>query len=341
MTDKKAQLSDWLQTALELELATIPPYLVALLSIRPPANRAAAEIIRSVAIEEMLHLALVANVMNAVGAVPRIDKSSVPSFPVHLHFQGAPFADRRFPIDLAPFSKSSIETFLKIEMPHRAAADANLLAEKIDVPALTIGDFYRGIVDRLTELDRAGGLFVGRADLQIGEDFYWSSGGRIVRVVDLASAKEALSIVITQGEGAWPTTFEAFTAAATKPFATSHYHRFSEIYHGCYYRPGDYPDGKPTGDPIALDYGVVLPIRVNAKASDYPAGSLAAELNDAFNREYTLMLRQIADGFHGDPNSLYTATMNGMHEVSSIGRHLMSLQLPGSTEHACPTFEWV
>ena len=131
------------------------------------------------------------------------------------------------------------------------------------------------------------------------------------------------------------------TAAATKPFATSHYHRFSEIYHGCYYRPGDYPDGKPTGDPIALDYGVVLPIRVNAKASDYPAGSLAAELNDAFNREYTLMLRQIADGFHGDPNSLYTATMNGMHEVSSIGRHLMSLQLPGSTEHACPTFEWV
>ena len=65
--DKQTLLA-WLQTALELELATIPPYLVALLSIQLPGNRASAEIIRSVMMEEMLHLVLVANVLNAVGA---------------------------------------------------------------------------------------------------------------------------------------------------------------------------------------------------------------------------------------------------------------------------------
>ena len=341
MTDKKAELFDWLQTALELELATIPPYLVALLSIKPPSNRAAAELIRSVAMEEMLHLALMANVMNAVGAVPRIGKDNVPSFPLQMHFKGTPFADRQFPINLAPFSEDSIKTFMKIEMPHQVAAGANLLAERIDVPALTIGDFYHGIVDRLTELDAAGDLFVKDHSLQLGEDFYWSSGGRIVRVVDLQSAKDALTIVITQGEGAWPITTEALAAAAAEPFSIGHYYRFSEIYHGHYYLPGDDPDGEPTGEAIAVDYAQVQPIKTNAKASDYAVGSPAATLNNAFNREYTLMLRQIDDAFKGRSNSLYTATMNGMHQLSSIARQLMALQLSGTAEHACPTFEWV
>jgi hypothetical protein len=30
-----------------------------------------------------------------------------------------------------------------------------------------------------------------------------------------------------------------------------------------------------------------------------------------------------------------------MHELSSLARQLMALQLPGSAENACPTFEWL
>ena len=51
----RATLLQWLQMALEIELATIPPYLVALLSIKLPKNREPAELIRGVMVEEMLH----------------------------------------------------------------------------------------------------------------------------------------------------------------------------------------------------------------------------------------------------------------------------------------------
>lgn len=317
MSDKKPKLLEWLQIALELELATIPPYLLALLSIRPPFNRAAAELIRSVVVEEMLHLALLANIINAVGGKPRIDKDAVPQFPVELKFEGKPFSDRRFPVDLARFSKSAVETFMKIEMPHQVAADMEWIEARIDVPALTIGDFYQKVGDLLTELQGEGGLFVGRPELQLGADFYWSGGGRIVHVKDLASAKEALSIIITQGEGTWPISAAAFAAAVDEPFALGHYYRFSEIHHGRFYKKSDDPSGVPTGNAIQVDYNQVYPIRTNAKSTDYPDRSVAAELNTSFNREYTFMLRQLGEAFNGEPNSLYTAIMNGMHRLAS------------------------
>ena len=55
-----------LHAAMQLEHATIPPYLTALYSIHPGTNAAATQIVRAVAVEEMLHLTLAANVLNAV-----------------------------------------------------------------------------------------------------------------------------------------------------------------------------------------------------------------------------------------------------------------------------------
>ncbi len=56
--------------AIKLEHATIPPYLTALYSIKPDprkSNHDSYNIIRAVAVEEMLHLTLAANLLNAVG----------------------------------------------------------------------------------------------------------------------------------------------------------------------------------------------------------------------------------------------------------------------------------
>lgn len=63
-------LRDALQAAIELEHAVIPPYLYALYSLMPGGNEAAAGIIGSVVIEEMLHLTLAANILNGVGEQP-------------------------------------------------------------------------------------------------------------------------------------------------------------------------------------------------------------------------------------------------------------------------------
>jgi hypothetical protein len=63
-------LREHLQWAIELEHATLPPYLCALYSLDPERNPAAVEVVASVFAEEMFHLALAANLLNAVGGPP-------------------------------------------------------------------------------------------------------------------------------------------------------------------------------------------------------------------------------------------------------------------------------
>src|SRR4051812_1167970 len=71
-----------LQWAIELEHATIPPYLCALYSLDPARNPEAAQVVGTVLAEEMIHLALAANLLNAVGGAPRLDTPDLlPPYP--------------------------------------------------------------------------------------------------------------------------------------------------------------------------------------------------------------------------------------------------------------------
>src|SRR5215471_9110418 len=98
--DTPESLREHLQWAIALEHATIPPYLCALYSIRDGHNEEAAEVIRSVFMEEMLHLTLAANILNAVGGEPRIDTPAMlPSYPMYL-----PHSNRAFLVSLQKFS---------------------------------------------------------------------------------------------------------------------------------------------------------------------------------------------------------------------------------------------
>lgn len=57
-----------LQSAMTLELSTIPPYLTAWLSLKTEygRNKEIAAILKSVFVEEMLHMSLAGNILNAV-----------------------------------------------------------------------------------------------------------------------------------------------------------------------------------------------------------------------------------------------------------------------------------
>lgn len=345
LDQKRKQLLNSLQTALELELATIPPYLVALLSIRLPGNRAAAERIRSVAMEEMLHVALVGNVINAVGGRVRIDRDACPVFPLTLTFEGKSFADRRFLVPLAPFAETTVKVFMEIEKPSALAIPSLALGNGIDVPAPTIGNFYQQIITLMDEIETAapGELFVGDPSWQLDSDFYWGSAGAILKVSDLASATAAIELVVAQGEAAWPPAADAFARAVSQPYGIGHYYRFAEIFHGRCYSIGDDPGGPPSGEALAVDYTQVEPILPNAKQADYLAGSEAADLNQLFNQRYTLMLRQLEEAMLGSPKTLYTAVMNGMHGMTSVARKLMQTPIASDAEGrtGCPTFEWI
>ena len=342
----RSTLLSWLQTALEIELATIPPYLVALLSIKLPANREPAELIRSVMVEEMLHLTLVANVINAVDGRPRLDKSAIPTYPLQMNFQGQAFCDRRFPIDLAPFGSDSIGTFLKIEEPQRLEPRIGaMLVEEMNVPGLTIGEFYSNIVALLDDLEKKapGQLFVGDPKRQVSQDYYWSGGGQIVAVRDLASAKVALDLVISQGEGAWPKPDDSASTGFGKPLEMGHFFRFNEIACARRYKRSDDPTGPPSGEPIEVDYSAVYPIKVNPKRDDYAPGTKLFELNELFNRKYTTMLSQLQEALSGAPKTLYTAIMDSMHGLTPIAHEIMKIPVDGTvgSPTGCPTFDWV
>src|SRR6201989_2329902 len=128
------------------------------------------ETLTGIAIEEMLHLALVMNVMTAIGAAPSLAR---PNFPRHSEFlpAGAEFA-------LLPFGADSLMHFLYLERPEgmeRVDAaefvpaapppDPVVRAEVMPRPQgfLTVGHLYRGIeqgLDALTSQLGESVLFV-------------------------------------------------------------------------------------------------------------------------------------------------------------------------------------
>jgi hypothetical protein len=82
-----ADLRAALQNAVRLEHSTIPPYLTALatLSGKSPSVAYARQVIRDIVVEEMLHMTLACNLLNAVGGHPQISGADfVPSYPHEL-----------------------------------------------------------------------------------------------------------------------------------------------------------------------------------------------------------------------------------------------------------------
>jgi len=195
--DSVESLREHLQTAVEIEHATLPPYLCALYSIEDGSNSEAAEVIQSVVLEEMLHLTLAANMLNAVGGSPVLDAPNL--LPAHPTF--LPHSDRSVELSLRPFSPETLEAFIAVEKP----GPYDGLPE--DDAFETIGQFYRAIEDALNRLTVELGeaaVFSGDPVRQVTDAAYYGGAGRIVGVTDLESAKRALAEIIEQGEGATP-----------------------------------------------------------------------------------------------------------------------------------------
>ena len=160
----------------------------------------------------MLHLALVQNLLTAVGAAPRLAR---PNFPMPAYSYPAGVR-----IELLPFGEAALRHFAFLERPEgmdvedaegfEAIAQAVALPhDEHDeiVPHLqefdTIGQLYRSIQAGLEHLaDRLGPerLFIGPPNAQATEEhFRWPE---LVAVTDLASARRAIDTIVEQGEGA-------------------------------------------------------------------------------------------------------------------------------------------
>ena len=313
-------LREHLQWALEIEHATLPPYLYALYSIKDGTNIESHEIIESVFMEEMLHMTLVANVLNAIGGKPVLDKPDfIPQYPAYL-----PHSNRAFQVPLTKFSKEAVEVFLKIEQPETENAIPQ------DDKYATIGQFYNAIELGLKYLcDTLGEeyVFTGKPSRQIRPDStYYGGSGIIIAVEDLASALDALEEVIEQGEGmehqhVWDGDRNMFHPERPE---VAHYFRFQEIIYGHNFRKGDTPQSGPTGDPFEVDWDAVHNCRPNTRLSDYEEGTEIYEKLTEFNQTYSSMLRLLEHAFNGQPAFIAMAT-GTMYDLKEKAKELMAM----------------
>lgn len=325
-----ASLKRHLQTAIELEHSTIPPYLCALYSIKDGDNLPSSQIVRSVAVEEMLHMILAANVLNAIGGEPSINHPRfIPEYPTYL-----PHSDRSFKVGLEKFSKATVNTFLKIEMP----------AEPKSPPEPnryhTIGQFYEAIEDALKRLSRDKDIFTGERDRQITPESYYGGGGGVLAVHDLDSALQALGEIVGQGEGVSRTIFDGDHRIFGEKVEYAHYFRYNEIHEGRYYTKRDTPKGGPTGKPLPVAWDNVYNMRPNPKMKDYPRGSERWEKSYEFNRTYMALLNDLHRAFNGQPKRLLTSVVT-MYEVKYQAVELMRIPVNEEGMTAGPSFEYV
>lgn len=318
-----------LQQAVELEHATIPLYLYALYSLDAQRNRSVASIIESVVIEEMLHMTLACNVLNAIGVRPVIDKPEfIPTYPGPL--PGGVESD--LTVNLAPFSLDQLKTFLQIEQPEdplsiRSAAEIGATVEG----DITIGEFYTAISDAIGVLGED--IFVRPPRNQVGPELM----DQAVIVHDVASAQRALRTIIVQGEG---TKVSPEDGDGTE---VAHYYRFMQIQRGHLLvpAPGQSPPWAYSGAPVVFDSSGVYPLPINPGIDGYPQGTVSAFANDNFNYTYTSLLRALHGLFGGENNADQMNRAIGLMMSLKGQAKAMCCGIPDPTVVTGPSFQYL
>jgi Ferritin-like len=223
--ESREELLYLLGEAAELEHAACCIYLYAAFTLpaEPGDGLTAAQLpavagwkrtINQIALQEMIHLALVNNLLAALGGAPRLGRHNLP--------QRSPYAPE-IRLTLAPFSEQTLRRFLQIERPE--GMDISTMAGQLEEPwppppALTgplvlpapqafssIGQLYRGVERGLRGLVGRygeGQVFVGSPNAQASTRYFRvpERMPELIPVTGLASAVQAIQTIVEEGEGA-------------------------------------------------------------------------------------------------------------------------------------------
>jgi hypothetical protein len=342
-------LQECLRTALKLELSTIPPYLCGLYTIKEGSNVEAGALIRSVVVEEMLHMVLVSNILNAVTDPKTIKKGDklfnvkeiIPSYPTPLPggiVPEVPKGSPPFEVQLLKFSREALDEFSTIERPSDPKAP---ITGHFD----SIGQFYEAIRYGLLRLNEntPGGIFNGDPKRQIGPEHYYGSGGKINKVFNYEDAEIAIGEIVGQGEGI-DGTIATDQVMFGEDIEYAHYFKFQEICYGRMYSANDTnfqmpARSVPTGRPFAVSWSSVYNMKANPKMKDYEHNPELLQKAIEFNKVYVALLSGINDAVSGEPDLLIKG-ITVMYELKYKALELLNIPL-GNGECAGPTFEYV
>ena len=196
-TPDQQDLQATAQLALQVEFTTIPTYLNGLYSISDTSSYAY-QTLRSVVMEEMFHVNQAANILVALGGLPKFTGDATPKYPGYLP-QANP--------DTTPYLglyRASPDVFSNvyeaIETP--AAFGAPPQGDNYD----SIAQLYAALVDAVEKADISGGNPFNndgpgrqRTNIYLGK-----FGGNVEPVKNMASFKQAVQEIVEQGEGTVP-----------------------------------------------------------------------------------------------------------------------------------------
>lgn len=341
-----------LAEAAQLEHGIMCQYLYAGFSLKQSVEEGLSEeqlaainrwrtVVHGIAVQEMLHLVLVANLMSAIGAAPTFTRSNFP--------RRSDYFPPSVQLDLLPFGEAALTHFLYLERPEGmerldAAGfvplkpSAEPVSPDEDFPRAqdfaTVGHLYRGIADGLRHLaDRMGerALFVGPPQAQATRETFHMP--ELIAVTDLPSALAAVNEIIEQGEG------------ARGDWRTAHYGRFLDVYEehaAMRARDANFDAARPvlaafTSQPF--DIAESQPLITDPKTRT---------VADLFNMGYEVLLQTLTRYFtHTDesPEQLSTLVSAALGLMTGVLRRLGNALtgLPVGSEHpdrtAGPTFQ--
>jgi hypothetical protein len=370
VVEGREELLYLLGEAAELEHSVCCTYLYAAFSLRaePGAGLTAEQLpvvagwkrtINQIALQEMIHLALVNNLLAALGGAPRLGRHNLP--------QRSPYAPE-IQLTLTPFSEPTLQRFLHIERPE--GLDISTMAGALEEPwppppastgplvlpapqaFSSIGQLYhgierglRGLVDRYGE----GQVFVGSPNAQASPRYFRVPDRmpELVPVTGLASAAQAIETIVEEGEG------------ARGRWQGAHFGRFLELLQSYQALAAADPSFGPAHPAVANPYVRVPRDLLGVAAASEPAtpddpfrvhliqDRYTAAVSDLFNACYAAMLQLLYRFFQHTEESDAELSMLGetavlmmLQVIRPLGELLTRLpvgpQAPGMT--AGPSF---
>lgn len=198
-------LQDALQTAMQLEFSTIPPYLCAQWSINADPG-GVGDMIGNIVVQEMYHFALAGNMLTAIGGMPSIANAAfIPNYPTNVLPGGIP---QKLAVDLKPLTPDQAQVFMQIEYPEFPPV-------AFAAGPATIGAFYETIAQGITTINPT-----------INPSAFAVNSGEATPIRSVADALAAISLIKGEGEGTMGSPDQP--PVGNRTFA--HYYLFKEIF---------------------------------------------------------------------------------------------------------------
>lgn len=321
------------QQAVDIEFSTLPPYLYAKMTILPGSNAPAMARMNGIVQQEMIHMCLASNILNAIGGTVAINPPHYPG-PLPASVGGSLI------VHLLPFSVPAMAQGMAIEEPSQPIDPPVLMAmveaKMLDM-SITIGEYYH-LLDQALKALPASAWTPNRFQIDDSQFF----PGQLFAVNNYEDAHKAITQIVSEGEGTpvspgnpgSPLTFENELA---------HYYRFWEMERNqvLVKDPGN-PVGYAWAGSLGLNYAAVYPAIADPELHDFSQDPPAAQLAQAgCNAAYTAMVDALTVAFGGGTGGLGVAVRAmfdlRMAAINALSTPLANGQVAGPAFLYMPT----